>query len=457
MKAEKIGESVLNHVRTFSSPSDLKITDMRFASICGAPFESTLIKICTNQDIVGFGEVRDFASKTYALMLRRLLINENPCNIDKIFRRIKQFGGHARQGGGVSGVEVALWDIAGKAYGIPVYQMLGGKFRDKVRLYCDTDAYGKKTGKLMGEALKMRLAKGYTFLKMDLGIDILLDEPGTLNGPIGVIDEIRRHPDMPKFKRGQDFESQCLERKIYDLYNIPHFRTGIHVTEKGLDLLEKYISEVRSVVGYEVPLAVDHFGHFSVEDAVRLLHRLERYSLAWAEDLVPWQLTHQYSRLAQATSVPLCTGEDIYLKEGFEPLLQAGGVSIVHPDVLTCGGIMEMKKIGDLAQDYGVAMAVHNAESPVACLAAVHAIASTENFIALEHHAADVEWWSELVCGPRKPIVENGYIEVPKLPGLGIESLNDELIARHIDARMPGLWEPSNSWDSDWSHDRLWS
>ena len=135
-------EQTLAHVNTNSKPSDLRITDMRFVDIVGAPMHCTLLRIETNQGITGYGEVRDGASKLYAQMLKRILIGENPCNIDKIFRRIKQFGGMSRQAGGVCGVELALWDIAGKAYGIPVYQMLGGKFRDKVRMYCDTDVDG---------------------------------------------------------------------------------------------------------------------------------------------------------------------------------------------------------------------------------------------------------------------------------------------------------------------------
>ena len=129
-----------DNIRTASRPSELRITDMRVAEIVGAPFTSALLKIYTNQGIVGLGEVRDGASATFALMLKSRLLGENPCDVDRLFRRIKQFGGHGRQGGGVSAVEIALWDLAGKAYGVPIYQMLGGKFRDKVRIYCDTDA-----------------------------------------------------------------------------------------------------------------------------------------------------------------------------------------------------------------------------------------------------------------------------------------------------------------------------
>ena len=118
---------------------------MRFADITGVPMRCTLMKLSTNQGIEGYGELRDGASRTYALMLKDRLLGENPCDVDRLFRRIKQFGGPARQGGGVSGVEVALWDLAGKAYGVPVYQMLGGRFRERIRMYCDTDAGGRDT------------------------------------------------------------------------------------------------------------------------------------------------------------------------------------------------------------------------------------------------------------------------------------------------------------------------
>ena len=131
-------ERIEENINTASEPSELKITDLRVANIDGAPKHCPLIKIYTNQGIVGYGEVRDASSATYALMLKSRIVGENPCNVDKLFRRVKQFGGNSRQGGGVSGVEVALWDIAGKECSVPVWQMLGGKFRDKVRDYCDT-------------------------------------------------------------------------------------------------------------------------------------------------------------------------------------------------------------------------------------------------------------------------------------------------------------------------------
>jgi len=447
---------IVDRANASSRPSGLRITDIRFAAITGAPMDCILIKISTNQGIEGYGEVRDAASMTYAATLKSRLLGENPCDVDRLFRRIKQFGGPSRQAGGVSGLEVALWDLAGKAYGVPVYALLGGKFRDKVRIYCDTDVDGKPDGKAMGAALKARMEKGFTFLKMDLGINQIIHEEGTLSAPLGVLDAYRRY--SPDFHRHpKDAAERFATNRVYDLYNIAHPFTGIHVTEKGLELLESYVADVRSVIGFEVPLAVDHFGHICVEDCIKLARRVEKYNLAWLEDMIPWQYTDQYVRLSRASTTPICTGEDIYLKEGFRPLLEAGAVSVIHPDVLSTGGILETKKIGDLAQEHGVAMALHMAESPIACLAAAHVAAATENFLALEYHSVDVPWWDDLVAGPAKPIVDRGWITPSDAPGLGIDSLVDDVIRAHAHPADPALWAPTDRWDGEWSHDRTWS
>ena len=420
----------------------------------------TLLRIETNQGITGYGEVRDGASKLYAQMLKRFLIGENPCNIDKIFRRIKQFGGQSRQAGGVCGVELALWDIAGKAYGIPVYQMLGGKFRDKVRMYCDTDVDGKDTGLNMGDALKKRVEKhGYTMLKMDLGINQLWDVEGGLCAPVGFLEQYGYTAKMAREAkaRGDKAAARWWANRNYDVNNIAHPFTGIHITKKGFDYLENYVKEVRSVIGYEIPLSIDHFGHIGVEDCIKLANRLENYNMCWLEDMIPWQLTEQYVRLHNASTTPIATGEDIYLLENFKPLLDNRAVSIIHPDILSSGGIYETKKIGDYAEECGVAMALHMAETPVACLAAVHVAAATNNFLGLEFHSNDVDWWSDMVKDTEKPKIVDGFMAVPEKPGIGIDELDDEVLAEHIHPEIPGLWESTDEWN-DWiSHDRLWS
>ena len=436
-----------------TDPASLKITDMRFADIDGAPKRCTLIKIYTNQGITGYGEVRDASSRTYAAMLKSRIIGENPCNIEKIFRRIKQFGGDSRQAGGVSGIEVALWDIAGKAWGVPVWQMLGGQFRNKIRLYCDTDSEGG--GRDMGKALANRIRQGYTFLKMDLGIELLTDVPNALSAPLGFLEKMREYKKTVFTTPHGSIDPRAMRGEAYDLFNTEHFFTGIHITETGLDYLEKYMEDVRNVTGYEIPLAIDHLGHIPVEDCIKLAKRLERFNLAWMEDPVPWQMTNQYVRLANSTVTPIGTGEDMYLKESFKPLLESGALSVIHPDVLTAGGILETKHIGDLAEEFGVQMSIHMAESPIACLAAVHAAAATRNFMALEVHSVDVPWWKDLVNPAIK--IENGYINVPDTPGLGIESLNEELIKEKLHPDFPEAWADTSQWDKEWANDRRWS
>jgi len=446
-------EAALDRVDTHSRPSDLRITDIRCAEITGAPFRSCLIKIMTNQGIVGLGEVRDGASKTFALMLKSRLIGENPCDVDRLFRRIKQFGGHGRQGGGVSAIEIALWDIAGKAYDVPVYQMLGGKFRDRVRMYSDTDA-SVPSGTETGKRLKQRMDLGYTFLKMDLGLGQIMHVPGAVNAPTGVLD---LHMTGYEWRETRTLEERRLYNALYDVNNVRHPFTGLHFTEKGLDLLEQYLAEVRAVVGPEIPIAIDHLGHISLNDGIRLARRIEKYDPAWLEDVIPWQYTDQYERLAKSTTVPICTGEDIYLKEDFMPLLACGGVSVIHPDLLTSGGILETKKIGDAAYDHGVAMAIHMAESPVAAMAAAHVAVASENFLALEQHAVDVPWWDDICVGLPKPLVRDGHITVPDKPGLGIDDIDDAVIREHLQPGVQDIWESTEQWDGEWSWDRTWS
>lgn len=414
-------------MNTHSHPSQLKITDLRVANLVDLPLSATIIRIDTNQGISGYGEVRDLASSSYALMLKSRLMGQNPCHIDAIFRQIKQFGHHGRQGGGVSGIEMALFDLAGKAYGVPAYQLAGGKFRDRILCYCDTPSV--PDGAEMGQRLRERMAMGFQFLKMDVGIGLLRHLPGTLIAPPGMLDS----------------------------HTVMHPFTGIQITDKGIAHLVEYVAAVREAVGYEIPLAVDHFGHLNVESCIRLGQALDCFSLAWYEDMVPWQFTEQYVRLARAVNTPICTGEDIYLKEGFRPLLEAKGVAVIHPDLATAGGILETKKIGDLAQEHGVAMAMHHAGSPISFLANIHCAAATENFLVLENHAVDVAWWDELVEGLPRPLIQDGFVQVPETPGLGFSNINDDLFRTHLDPAAPLFFAPSTLWDSERSHDRLWS
>jgi L-alanine-DL-glutamate epimerase-like enolase superfamily enzyme len=420
--ADETLEAAMQNVPAASKPSELKITDLRVANIARTP----LIRIDTNQGIYGLGEVRDGGSKTYALILKSRLLGENPCNVDKIFRKIKQFGFHARQGGGVCAVEMALWDLAGKAYNIPVYQMLGGKFRDRIRIYADTTM--SQDPKVFGQRMKARLEMGLTWLKMDLGVGLVEKIPGTLTRPVGTSSR--------------------------SFFNTQHMFTGMEVTDKGIALMADYVAAVREVVGMEVPLAADHFGQIGVNSCIRLGKALEKYNMAWLEDMIPWQYTELWKKITDAIDVPTLTGEDIYLKEPFIELCKNHAVDLIQPDLATSGGILETKKIGDMAQEYGVAMVMHFAGTPVSCMANVHCAAATENFLVLENHSLDNPSWGDLVDGIEKPIVNKGFITVPEKPGLGI-TLNEEAVKKLI--RDGGYFEPTPEWDRERANDRLWS
>lgn len=428
-----------DNIDAHSRPTELKITDLRTATVGWGSWFFTLVRIDTNQGLSGYGEVRDLASKNYALMLKHLLIGENPCNLDKVFRKIKQFGHHGRQGGGVCGVEMALMDLAGKAYGVPAYALVGGKFRDHIRMYCDTP--NEPTGKAMGQELLRKVEEGWTFLKMDVGVQPLVGVEGALSWPHGMLPG--------------DLEDRAGEMD-HNTRNVMHPFTHVRLTPKGIDLICEYVAEARSVVGDAVPIAADHFGHIGIDDCLRLGEALEPFNLAWLEDLVPWQFTDKWVQLERSLNTPVCTGEDIYLLESFKPLLDARAVNIIHPDMATSGGIMETKKIGDYAQEKGVSMAMHMAGTPVSTMASVHCAAATENFIALEHHFSKVPFWNDFVDGPSKPIIQNGFIEVPDTPGLGIE-LNLDVVQEHLVPWDQGLFEPTPEWDGVHSSHRLWS
>ena len=451
-------EHPLDRVNTGSRPSGLRITDMRFAEVVGAPMRCILLKIETNQGITGLGEVRDGASRTYAAMLKGRLLGENPCDVDRLFRRIKQFGGHGRQGGGVSGVEVALWDLAGKAYGVPVYQHVrrsvprprpallrhagparGGRARRRAAqapgdgLYLSQDGPRESTGCAAGRARSTRRR----------GCSRNASAPPA---SIGHPRPCRRSARGPRATAGTTCTRSRIPLRV------------IHLTERGIDEMEAAFAEARSAVGDEVPLAVDHLGHIARRGlrpagaAARALHaRVARGPAAVAAH-------RPVPQPGRATTVPLCTGEDIYL-EGRLPAAprrarhrggasgradrgrhprneedrrprRGGGSGDGHPH----GG--EPRRLpgrGPLRRGHREAF-------------------SPSSSTPLTSRGGPT--WSRAPAGRS---CDNGWVEVSDRPGLGVDDFDDEVLAGARRSRAPQLWEPTDRWDDEWSHDRLWS
>jgi L-alanine-DL-glutamate epimerase-like enolase superfamily enzyme len=423
-------EAISGQMNTNSKPSALRITDMRVA-VVSPQYENDLrclIRLDTNQGISGWGDVRGRASKTFALMLKSRILGMNPCDVAAIFYKIKQHGQPGVGGGGVSAVEMACWDLAGKAWGVPVWQMLGGKFRDKILLYADTTS--SSNAEEMAKHLLERIpasAGGFKFLKMDLnlteiggGANVVRPAPMTATGL----------PGMPR---------------------IPHPFTGGQITEKGLRTIEEYCTAVREKVGWNIPIATDHFGSFNVENIIKFAQTVDKFNFAWLEDTVPWIYADDLVRIKNSCKTPITTGEDVYLATGFKELFEKKAISICHPDPAECGGILEAKKIADLAAQHSIACAFHNHNNPTTVFAGVHAAAAAEQFLALEFHDCDhIDEFFSVVTGWPKPIINDGFITVPDAPGLGYD-YDMEGLKRWI--KQPGFFDPTKEWDNERSFD----
>ncbi|MEO8883236.1 MAG: mandelate racemase/muconate lactonizing enzyme family protein [Devosia sp.] len=427
-----------NAVNTHSSPSALRITDMRLA-VVAANYDYPILRIDTNQGVYGLGEVRDAGHASNALQFKSMLLGQNPCNVDMIFRSIKKFGNWGREGGGVSGIEIALMDLIGKIYGVPCYQLLGGKYRDKVRIYGDTPTPSDPTPEDFVKAVQSRRARGLTFIKFDLRPSLFETGDNPLVG------------HEARF----DYSYEAGHR-----WRAPMAGRGIKLTEKSIEAAANVVATVRASVGNSVQLCVDHFGegYLSSDEVIRLGHALEKYDLAWMEDPVPFFDTPSHKKVADALLTPIASGENLYLREGFREAIRTRAYDILHPDLLSSGGLMETKRIADDGEEEGLPTALHCAGSPIGFMANVHTAAAISSFLAVEHHGLDLPFWESLVTGLDPEYLADGYVKVPEKPGLGVD-LNLEAIEGNL--RTPGtMFLSTEEWNTPklgfWRPDDRW-
>jgi len=391
-----------------SSPSDLKITDLRYVLVDHLDRATPIIRIDTNQGIYGLGEVRENADPRLALKLKHRILGQNPCNVEKLFKSIKRFGGQYKEGSGVAAIEMACWDLAGKAFGVPCWQMLGGRYRDKIRLY--TDFMGDINFENLAPRIKHRTeVEGFTWIKMTRCFYVV----GAIKG--GYVNE-----------------------------------TGSKLSQKGIDGLVDYFGKLRDLIGYDIPVSADHFRAYDLNSMVRMGRALEPYKLAWIEEPLRWQQTEQMKQLKDSTETPILSGENIYLKESFMELCDAQAVDWVHPDQASAGGLLETKKIGDYAQDKGIKMAQHFTGTAISFMANVHIAAATENSRVLEFHQEGdeiPEMLNMVNVVEGKAIYKDGYAYVPdEAPGLGI-TLNEEGIKAILHPKDRSYFKPTLEWN----------
>jgi L-alanine-DL-glutamate epimerase-like enolase superfamily enzyme len=407
---EKLAEAQTQSSGTLnrnSAPSALKITDIRACTIA-ANYDYPMIRIDTNQGVYGLGEVFAAGYKGSALMLKPFIVGQNPLQIGQVLSRIRKSAGQGFWHTGYGAIDLALHDIAGKVYGVPAWRLLGDQLRDRIRIYCDTP--GSTDPKVYAEKVLRRKNMGFTVIKMDLYTRLVRNKPGAvdMNGA---------------------------------------------ATDDGLKYLCEYFQAARDLVGHGFPLAADHFGQLTVKDCIRYARAFEPHNLAWAEDFLPnpdvpgvtttWR---DYKELKEATTTPILAGEQFFgLQEGFKDMIDNRALDIIHPDYVASGGMREIKLIADYAAANGIPTAIHQPGSPIGQIAMAHLAATLSNFVACEHHAADMPWWQDLVTGVDKPIIKDGYVTVPDKPGLGVE-LNEAVVKEHL--RYPGYFEPTPEFDN---------
>lgn len=379
----------------------MKITRVSTAIIAGN-FPWVLVRVETDEGITGLGEaywgvgVAELVHKA-----KPLLIGEDPFNIGKLYDlMIRCLSGEGSLAGAtvtaISGIELALWDLMGRALETPISTLFGGRYRDSVRVYADCHAGATPDPASYADRARAVAAAGFTAIKFDLD---------TINPyTIDISDD--PHP------RRQWFEP---------------FNRSIGAAERNWMI--EVVAAVREAVGPEIMVAMDCHWKYSVNDAIKLAQALEPYDLLWLEDPVPPENIEAQAKVSAATRTPICTGENLYRKYGFRDLIEKQAVEIIAPDIPKMGGLMEAKKVADHADTYYIPVAPHNVASPVGTVAAAHVCAAMSNFLVIEYHAHDVEWWGELVDG-EMPIT-NGFIPLTNQPGHGL-TLNEDVARQHL-------------------------
>ncbi len=380
----------------------LKITDVRTAQVRVHGVQ-VHIRVYTDQGLFGQGEATDAAVGTVPLVnqFRRFLVGQDPLNVDALWERIRTSGIFAGAQGGqyvtaLTGLEIALWDLAGKALGLPIYQLLGGKFRDRVRIYCDSD---------MDDPLAPESAKKISWIK-DQGFTAM-------------------KIDLDEFSDPNRFD-----------------RVNWTANNAEVDRMVSWVKHVRESIPKEMELACDMHGRYDAGTAKRVAKELEPFRLLWLEEPVPAEDVDAMADVRHSTSTPIACGENLYMRWGYRELLDKNAVDIIQPDFQKTGGLSESRKIANLAQTYYIPLAPHCVVSPLGMMSTAHVCASIPNFLCCEWHWINSpDLWQNWV--KEGEIIQKGYVTVTDKPGIGVE-MNEEVAKK---AQIPGTtwFEPNKA------------
>ena len=372
----------------------MKITDVKAAVIGRQEPHSggcvwTFVRIYTDEGIIGTGECNSagfytgFAVKETIIALRELIIGSDPMNINALMETLRR---HGRYGGGtmapvsfaLTGIEIALYDICGKALEVPISTLFGGRFREEIALYADSDAGEEDTVESIRDRALEVIGDGFSALKFDA------DHMG-------------------------DFQDQF----------------SLHGFAKQINHIIKMIYGIREAIGPGIDLAIDCHGQFDLPTAVILSEEVEKAHLLFLEDPVPDENIEAMAQVNAASSTPICTGENFYYLHAFKELFEKRAVSVIMPDITKAGGLMELRRIADFARLSAIPVALHNVSSPLGMMAGCHVLASIPNFLVLEFHGREIPWWNDL-CEGDMPFIKDGRMKVSTKPGIGVE-LNDKM------------------------------
>jgi L-alanine-DL-glutamate epimerase-like enolase superfamily enzyme len=385
--------------QTRAKHGPIKITDLRCAIMGGSP----VIRIVTDQGISGYGqaESRKPYLKPMVLFYKDYIVGEDPTDVERVMLKIRRLGAFKPWGAAVSAIEIALWDIAGQVAGVPVYKLLGGKIRDRVRIYnggVRPAMTGTTPQDYADNTQKMKESKeGFTLIKQAVGFH---NVPMMTAVPNSWYDD--------------------------DRGGAPHPDRGL-MTERGLKHIITCVEAMKKVLGDEIGLALDCGPGWTVKDAITFARAMEPLHITWLEDLItgdysPNTNAEVFREVTQSTSIPIHTGEQVYLRENFKDLIEKQAVNVVGPDPEDVGGIAELKRIAEYADLHGILVAPHGIFDGLIGLAAhVHmAAALPQNYIAFEYPVAQQDWWYDIVDGLPNPIAKRGFIDVWDRPGLGV-------------------------------------